>query len=211
MMTGKEVAAKIRELGRQKVIPAGASLFRAGERADAFFRIEAGAVRVVKTDESGRELHIARLGPGDFLGEAFALTGLAYPFSAEAAEKTTVVRFEAGRIRKAISADPQTALFFVELLAGKCVLLSTRMESFGLKTVRQRFVQYLLRSCEGAPAGRCVVGLTVKKSELAGQLGTVGETLSRTLQALARDGLIEVRGREIRVLNCPALRAEIGD
>jgi CRP/FNR family transcriptional regulator len=194
-----------------KTFPAGTALFRSGEKAEAFFRIETGAVRVVRTDENGRELQVARLGAGAFLGEAFALTGLVYPFSAEAAEETTAVRFEAGRIRKAIVADSDTALFFIELLAEKCVMLSGRVESFGLKTVRQRFAQYLLRSCEGAPAGRCVVGLTIKKSELAGQLGTIGETLSRTLKALARDGLIEVNGREIRILNCPALRAEIGD
>jgi len=211
MPSGKAIEAKIRELGRLKIYPAGASLFRAGERAESFFRVESGVVRVVRMDENGRELQVARLGAGDFLGEAFVLTGLAYPFSAEAAEETTAVRFEAGRIRRAIAADPQIALFFVALLAGKCVMLSGRVESFGLKTVRQRFAQYLLRSCEGAPAGRCVVGLTVKKSELAGLLGTVGETLSRTLKAMASDKLIEVKGREIRVLNCPALRAEIGD
>jgi CRP-like cAMP-binding protein len=205
------IEKKLRAIGKPKRFSAGTALFRAGDKAGAFFAVETGAVRVLRTDENGRELQVARLGPGDFLGEAFSLTGLAYPFSAEAAVETTVMRFEAARVREAIAADRRTALFFIDLLAGKCVLLSGRVSSFGLKTVRQRLAQYLLRSCEGAPSGRCVIGLTVKKSELAVHLGTVGETLSRTLAAMARDGLIEVRGREIRILNCPALRAETGD
>ncbi len=211
MTSRQAVEAKIRGWGRLKIHPAGAALFRAGEKAGAFFQIERGAVRVLRTDENGRELQVARLGPGDFLGEAFALAGLNFPFSAAAAEETTTIRYEAARIRTAIAADPETALFFVDLLAGKCVLLSGRVESFGLKTVRQRLAQYLLGSCAGAPVGRCLVGLTVKKGELAGQLGTVGETLSRTLKAMVADGWIEVRGRQIRILNCQALRAAIGD
>lgn len=206
-----KVEKKLRGLGRTGKFRTGASLFQAGARAETFFRLEAGAVRVLRTDESGRELEVARLGPGDFLGEAFALAGLEFPFSAEAAEDTDVTKFEAARIQSAIAADPEIALFFVGLLARKCVLLSGRLESLGLKTVRQRLAQYLLRGCAGAPEGRCVVGLSITKSALARHLGTVGETLSRTLKAMTADGLIEVRGRQIRVLNCPALRAEIGD
>ncbi|MBN1939630.1 MAG: Crp/Fnr family transcriptional regulator [Candidatus Aminicenantes bacterium] len=210
MVSAMTIETKIPALGTPRRFQAGSSLFRAGEKAAAFFRIEAGAVRVLRTNENGRELEVARLGPGDFLGEAFALTGKAFPFSAVAAETTTASRFEAARIRNAIAADPDTALFFIGLLAEKCVLLSGRVESFGLKTVRQRLAQYLLQSCEGAPSGLCTVGLAVKKSELAVHLGTVGETLSRALSAMAYDGLIEVKGRAIRILDCRSLRAEIG-
>ena len=164
------------------------------------------------SDDSGRELEITRIGPGDFLGEAVSLAGAPYPFSAEAAEDCDrpPCLTESG-FGEAIAADSAAALFFVDLLARKCVLLGGRVESLGLRTVRQRLAQYLLRDCAGGAAGCCVVGLAVKKNELARQLGTVGETLSRTLKAMAGDGLIEVRGREIRILNCPKLRAEIGD
>ena len=211
MDIGIDIERKLGGLGRPVKFPAGAMLFRAGEKASAFFRLETGTVKVLRTAESGRELEVARLGPGDFLGEAFALAGWEYSFSAEAASEAAVRRFEIPKVRKAIASDPEIALFFVDLLARKCVLLSRRVESLGLQTVRQRLAQYLLRSCEGAPAGRCTVGLSITKSELARHLGTVGETLSRSMKALSEAGMIEVRGREIKILNCPALRAEIGD
>lgn len=211
MGSSASIDPAIGRLGRLQKFPAGGLLFHAGDESEAFYRIESGTVRISRTDEHGRELEIARLGAGDFLGEAVALAGSPYPFSAEAVMEIVVRRFEGRAVRRAIAAKSQAALFFVELLARKCVLLSGRVESLGLRTVRQRLAQYLLQGCAGGTAGLCVVGLSIKKSELAGHLGTVGETLSRTLKAMAGDGLIEVRGREIRILDCPRLRTEIGD
>jgi CRP-like cAMP-binding protein len=204
------IDSTIGRFGRLQKYPAGALLFQAGDESEAFYRIESGTVRISRTDEHGRGLEIARLGEGDFLGEAVALAGSPYPFSAEAVTDIVVLRFEGKDVRRAIAAKSPAALFFVELLARKCVLLSGRVESLGLRTVRQRLAQYLLQGCAGGTSGLCVVGLQVKKGELARQLGTVGETLSRTLKAMAGDGLIEVRGREIRILDCPRLRSEIG-
>jgi len=77
-----------------------------------------------------------------------------------------------------------------------------------LKTlgVRRRLSQYLLLNCSGE--GACLVHLKIKKGELARLLGTVDETLSRNFKLLEAEGLIEVRGPEIRILNCPKLRQE---
>jgi CRP-like cAMP-binding protein len=51
--------------------------------------------------------------------------------------------------------------------------------------------------------------LEIKKTELARLLGTISETLSRNLRGLQRDGLIEVKGRRIRIKECSRLRKEI--
>jgi len=103
-----------------------------------------------------------------------------------------------------MSRDPAAARFFVELLARKCLVLNERIEALGLRTVRQRIVQYLLSRCSGR--GACVVELAVKNTDLARLLGTVPETLSRNLRRMQEEGLIEVKGRKIRVLDCSKLR-----
>jgi CRP/FNR family transcriptional regulator len=112
-----------------------------------------------------------------------------------------------GRSSRRSGASP--ARFFIDLLARKCLILSRRVESLGLETVRQRLARYLLGRCGGA--GGCTIRLPVKKSELAAQLGTIAETLSRNLKQLQEDGRIEVRGAEIRVIDCPGLRSELGN
>jgi CRP-like cAMP-binding protein len=95
----------------------------------------------------------------------------------------------------------------VDLLARKCVVLSNKIESLGLRTVRQRLIRYLLSRCSGEQT--CLVELKVKKGELAKILGTISETLSRNLKHMQDEGLIEVEGNKITVKDCPALRDEL--
>jgi CRP-like cAMP-binding protein len=103
--------------------------------------------------------------------------------------------------------NPGIAEYFVALLARKCVVLSNKIESLGLRTVRQRLIQYILASCSGDK--RCLVELKIKKGELAKILGTISETLSRNLKQMQEEGLIEVEGNKILVKDCPALREEL--
>jgi CRP-like cAMP-binding protein len=93
------------------------------------------------------------------------------------------------------------------LLAQKCVVLSSRVESLGLRTVRQRLIQYLLANCYGP--GPCLVELKIKKGELAKLLGTISETLSRVLKQMQKEGLIAVDGRKIHIRDCQKITEEL--
>lgn len=206
-MRGTSLPPRIRDFGILKRFVKVADLFRAGAAAAGFYNVLKGRLSIYKLDGQGRELEVARLEAGDFLGEAVAFIGGTFPFFARAVEDVEVRYFDVKSAFKAIDADPTVARFFIDLLARKCALLSGRVESLGLQTVRQRLIQYLLFSCSGE--SRCVVELKVKKAELASLIGTVAETLSRTLGQLQKEGLIEVSGPSIRIEDCPRLRAEI--
>ncbi len=204
-----ELPDYIRRIGRESAFAKGTFLFQAEEEAEAFFYILSGEVRVFKMDDQGRELEVTRLGNGDFVGEAFALVQARNPFFALAARETRALVFGAVAAEKAIAANPEAARFFVRLLARKCVHLSGRVESLGLKTVRQRLAVYLLSGCRDG--GPCAIALPMNKGDLAKALGTVGETLSRTLRQMQDEGLIRVEGKTIRVLDCLGLRRDTGD
>jgi CRP/FNR family transcriptional regulator len=204
-----EVPDTVLRIGREAVFARGSFLFQAEEPAGAFFLIQSGEIRVFKMDEQGRELEVTRLGGGEFVGEAFALVHGHYPFFAQAARESRALVFGAEAAEKAIAASPEAARFFVRLLARKCVQLSGRVESLGMKTVRQRLAGFLLSGCGGG--GPCAIALPMKKGDLAKTLGTVGETLSRTLRQMQVEGLIRVEGKTIRVIDCPGLRRESGE
>lgn len=201
-----ELPAGILALGRDRRYLKGSFLFQAEEKAESFFYLRSGEVRVFKLDENGRELEVARLAPGDFAGEAFALTGGRFPFFAQAARDARVLAFSAAEVERALAADAGTARFFIRLLAGKCVRLSKRVESLGLKTVRRRLAEFLLSRCGGKNG--CSIVLPMSKGELARALGTVSETLSRTLRQLRDEGVIDVKGKSILIRDCPGLKAD---
>lgn len=196
---------RLRPLGTKRVYHKGELLFSALDEATGFYLVLDGEIRVFKMDEAGREVEVARLRPGDFLGEAVIFAAPAYPAFAQAVRDSEVLFFEKRAVIQKAEKDPATAKLFLTLLAQKCLTLSERIEVLSLKTVRQRLVQYLLSQCPRD--GTCLVELKVKKGELAKLLGTISETLSRNLREMEKDGLIEVGARTIRVKDCARLQS----
>jgi CRP-like cAMP-binding protein len=196
-----------KKLGRRKIFHKGEVLFSAQDEASGFYYVEKGEIRIFKMDEQGREVEVVRLGTGDFLGEAIVFVSPAYPVFAQAVQDSEVLFFAKKKVSQAMSKNPGIAMYFVELLARKCVVLSNKIESLGLRTVRQRLIRYLLSRCSGDR--QCLVELNIKKGELAKILGTISETLSRNLKHMQEEGLIEVEGNKVAIKNCPALREEL--
>jgi len=201
------ISKKLEDLGRLKQFLQGEMLFHAEDKADGFYYVRSGEIRVYKMDEQGKEVEVVRLGPGEFLGEAIVFVSSVFPAFAQAIKDASVLFFEKSAVTKEMEIDPEISRFFVDLLARKCVVLSTKIESLGLRTVRQRLIQYLLSNCSGDQ--RCRVDLKIKKGELAKILGTISETLSRNLKQMQEEGLIEVKRKSIFIKDCPALRSEL--
>ena len=197
----------LKKLGQLKRFQKGEMLFSAQDEANGFYYVESGEIRVYKMDELGKEAEVVRLGPGGFLGEAIVFVSSFFPVFAQAVTNADVLFFAKKKINLEMAKDPGLAMYFVDLLARKCVVLSNRIESLGLRTVRQRLIRYLLSEC--SEERRCLVELKVKKGELAKILGTISETLSRNLKQMQEEGLIEVEGNKVKIKNCPALREEL--
>lgn len=199
-----ELLKSIASLGIKKAYRKGSFLFLAQEEARGFFRILKGEVRVFRMDDSGKELEIVRLRPGEYFGEAIALLQGKFPAFARAAQDSEVLFFDSRTVFRRMAEEPAVARFLVLLLAGKCQVLNQRIETLALRTVRQRLAQYLLSFCRGDKA--CRFELPVKKVELARKLGTISETLSRNLRQLQEEKTIEVRKRLILVRSPRKLR-----
>jgi len=206
-MKNESLQDKIMALGTARICKKNTFLFQAQENASGFFYILKGGVRVFKMDENGREVEVVRLEPGDFLAEAIALASAQFPGFAQATEDSKVLFVETKGFFKKLETDAALSRFFLILLARKCLVLNERLESLGLRTVRQRLIQYLLSQCSGEKA--CLLELKIKKSDLARLLGTISATLSRNLREMQREGLIQVRGKQIRIQECSKMRHEI--
>lgn len=204
---GMPIPASLKKLGLRKRFQKGEMIFSAQDEADGFYYVESGEIRVFKMDEQGREAEVVRLGSGGFLGEAIVFVSAVFPVFAQAVSDSEVLFFVKGRIKQEMAKDPRIAMYFVDLLAKKCVVLSNKIESLGLQTVRQRLIRYLLSGCSGERT--CLVELKVRKGELAKILGTISETLSRNLRQMQEEGLIEVEGNKVTIKNCLALREEL--
>ena len=198
---------KIKEAGVEKEIRKNQVLFCQDEDADRFGYVLDGEIRVYKMDEQAREKEVGRFSKGAFFGEVIVFAADKYPVYAEAVKDSRVLFFYRDTIKEFIRKDPSVADEFMKLLAQKCLALNAQIEMLTLKTVRERLIQFLAKECEGKET--CRVLLKFTKTQLARNIGTVSETLSRTLKQLQEEGLIEVKNREIFIKKCRLLKEEL--
>lgn len=183
---------KIRESGR------GELLFSEGEEAEGFYIVAAGKVKVYKLSPEGKEriLHIVH--PGGTFAEAAIFGSGMYPAYAQPLETSQLVFFPKREFLSLLHEHSQISINMIAGLSRFLRQFATQIEELTFKDVPARLARYLLELA-GDEADR--VELPISKSQLASNLGTVSETLSRTFRKLADDEIISVRGKVIDFLD----------
>jgi CRP-like cAMP-binding protein len=146
-----DTAFGVREVFEQSV-RAGDPLFEAGEPADAFFIVQAGEVVLLEPGRPDERL-VARLGPGDSVGEADALLGRPRSARAVAATDTRVLRLDRSIFRAMCLDRPDIAVRVMERLAERVAGLEQRLLALGMNDLLRPVARGLLRSAQPQAEG----------------------------------------------------------
>jgi CRP/FNR family transcriptional regulator len=175
-----------------------------GDPAARFFVLLSGAVRVDKSSPDGREYTLHRIQPGQMFAEAAIFDGSTYPASCIALEEAEVASVPKEEFLRLVAASPEIAMKIIGGLSGLLRDFAAQLEALSLKDVLARLAEYINR--QAAIHGATEFELPSSKAELAAALGTISETLSRSLRKLREAGVIAMDGRRIRVLDAKRLR-----
>ena len=189
------------------------SIFREGDRADGFFIVATGRIKVFKLSEDGKEQVLHLIGPGQSFAEATIFEGGAYPASAEALDDCELVYFPKRQFTDLLERNPRIALRMMASLSRWLKRMTDLVENLSLRDVETRLVRFVSEEMKsrGVPIRNgAVYELDVTKNVLASRLGTVPETFSRTLKKLQEEGKIRVKGKQIRILDAEALFSGLG-
>jgi CRP/FNR family transcriptional regulator, dissimilatory nitrate respiration regulator len=199
----------IARLTTSQPLEKGNYLFREGEPARGFYVVQRGAINVHRVNAAGKEqvIHIFRT--GESFAEATLATDAGYPADARAVEPSQVLLVQKAGFVALLKRRPDLAL---RMLAGMSLhlrVLVGQIEDLTLKDVETRLANWLVKRCsDSRSSAPFAIRLGVTKSVLAGELGTVSETLSRTLAKFREQGLIEVKGSTVTVCS-PAKLSEL--
>jgi len=189
----------------------GELLFSEGDPCQGLFIVAAGKVRIFKMSASGREQILALEGAGSTIAELPVFDGGNYPASASAAEDAEVLFISRKDFQNFCREHPEVALKVIAVVGGRLRRLVGIIEELSFTTVRQRLITLLLRLAheKGAASKQGIrIELGASHQELAAELGTVRELVSRNLGRLQAEGLIDVEGREIIVKDAAGLKRE---
>ncbi|MEO7082666.1 MAG: Crp/Fnr family transcriptional regulator [Gemmatimonadaceae bacterium] len=183
----------------------GEVIFLAGSEPRGWFIIIEGLVRVVQG--TGARQHVVHSeGAGGTLGEVPFFSGGRHPATGIAAEPTRCVLFDRASLEAAIAECPEIAFVMTRRLALRTHALVLRLNERSAKSVRIRLVEFLLERATSAGSRRTFsIGMT--QQELAEELGTVREVISREIRRLSGDGLLApIGGGRYEIADLPGMQ-----
>jgi CRP/FNR family transcriptional regulator len=202
-----EAVARLATQARVQDADRGEVLIREGDPATRFGVVVIGRAKVFHLGADGRVLTFETAGAGEPIAAVASLAGTRYPATIEAATPITVAWLERADIFEMIESQPQVARGVIVDLASRVANMTAVATSLSMD-VTARVAAYLFQrslAVGRATSEGLVVDLGMTKAELASSLGTVPETLSRALARLRDDGVLEVRSRDVVVLDVGAL------
>ncbi|MEA3543937.1 MAG: Crp/Fnr family transcriptional regulator [Thermodesulfobacteriota bacterium] len=187
---------------RKREFLKGVVLFEEGAEAEGFYIVAFGKVKVYKLSPDGREriLHIVQ--PGNSFAEAAIFDDGLYPAFAETLATSTLLFFPKREFLDLLHHHSQLAINMIAGLSRFLRLFTVQIEDLTFRDVPARLARYLL---EGGNGATTTVLLPLSKTQLASNLGTTSETLSRTFRKLSDDEIIRVKGKRIEILDTDRL------
>ena len=178
--------------------PRGELLFSDGEEAAGFFIVLDGKVKVYKLSPEGKERILHVIHPGGTFAEAAIFGEGLYPAYAEPLQASKLLFLPKDAFLALLRDNSRVSINMIAGLSKFLRQFANQIEDLTFKDVPSRLARYLMDLSRGT---KQTVMLPISKSQLASNLGTVSETLSRTLRKLSEDDLISVSGKTVEIID----------
>jgi CRP/FNR family cyclic AMP-dependent transcriptional regulator len=195
--------------GVQKLILSrrAAPVFTSGSVANHVYFLDSGLVKIEKITDSGKDILIGVVAPGELFGEQALLGEGAFSVSARVLESGIAYSIPTDTFQRFCERRPEVWRLLMQHFLGKKDELERKIEHLCLSDVRQRIVYYLdelARINPGVDPSGSVIHIS--QNELASLVGATRETTSTTLNTLARQGLIVLGHRLVMIPSLEVMR-----
>jgi len=197
------LAGELRSVATWARLPAGKQLFLEGERATSLPLLTSGQVRIYKIGRTGREITLYRFGPGEacLLSANAILNGRALPAAAIVEQRAEAALVPAAALRDWVHRHELWRRFVFELMSHRLTDVLGIVDTVVFRRMDARVATLLLeRSGRQNP-------VRITHQEIAAELGTSREVVSRILESLAGAGLLKVMRGRIEILEQGPLAA----
>lgn len=194
--------------GHERRLARGELLFSEGDRAEAFYALLEGQVKLVRYSPRGKEMLLHLVNPGQSFAEAALFAQGTFPATAVAVEASRVWAWPRARFEALIRSSPSLAMAMLASVSVWTRRLANTLELMTQRRVEERLAIYLLGRVGGrglAPGD--AVPLPEARQLIAAQCGTAPEVLSRTVRKLEDEGVLESHPDRVVVRDPERLRA----
>lgn len=198
--------AKLMHGTRVLSVGKGEFLFQQNEEARHFYFVVSGCMKLFRTLPDGTEKIIELVPSNQTFAEALMFSAQTmYPVSAQAVEPAELFSFSNVDYMALLKSSPDLSFVLLADLSRRLRMRLNEIEVLSLKNSTHRVVRYLLTQIVGSEAEYPQFDLPVAKRLIAGQLAIQPETFSRIVHRLKEEGIIDMKGKEVTVLDRDAL------
>ena len=200
-------AAELREISKhavQRRFPAKALIVQEGDRPDSLYIIVEGRLKAYVSDQSGREVILSTMGPGEYFGEV-ALDAGPRSASVMSLEPCLLSVVPLADFDSFIRENPAFASHFIHSLLARIRVLTKNVSSLALMDAFGRVARLLLESSI-TKGGVQFVPDRLTHADIASRVGCTREMVSRVMKDLVQQGYVAVEPDRIVIVRIPASR-----
>lgn len=192
---------------RKFTLSAKSVLFEKDTKAEHFYLVHSGQMKLFCLSADGDEKVIEILYPSQTFAEAIMfMPRQIYPVSAEAIKNSEIYSFDMKVFRSLLEDSQETCFRLLAIMGRNLHARVNEINNLTLHNATYRLVVYLLDQLPEGAMELSAIHLSASKSIIASRLSIQPETFSRILLSMSKDGLIEVQGNEITLLDVSGLR-----
>lgn len=194
----ERVRSKIMQFGALAELPKGALIFDEGAACTNLAIVLSGKVRVFKLSESGREISIYRIDKGEscILTISSILSDLKFPATAVVEEDLTALMLPADVFKDLVDIDEKWRNYTFRLVNQRLANVITVVEEVAFRRMDERIAEFLMSKIKDSNSE-----LTITHKQIADELGTHREVVSRILKDFEKDGFIQLARNKIKILH----------
>jgi CRP/FNR family transcriptional regulator, cyclic AMP receptor protein len=199
---------------RRRTFQRGEVIFHQGDAGDTLHLVQSGRIKVVLPAESGDEVLLAILGPGNCFGELALLDGESRSATVVAIEPVETLTLGRSDFMAFVRANPETAERLMINLAHIIRKVNEDVADLAFLDLPGRLAKKLLDLAHdhGTPMPGCdgvEISVPLTQEELAGMVGATRPSVNKVLGWYEDQGAIQRRGRKIAIFKPEALRQRV--
>tara|TARA_R110002020_G_scaffold137434_2_gene306652 strand:+ start:184206 stop:185258 length:1053 start_codon:yes stop_codon:yes gene_type:complete len=183
----------------------GEAIYREGDHSNKVFLTLKGVVKCHKMDSEGKELVTSLHRADDFVGFTSFLDTIPYEESATAVEDVELVALSKGLLKDLLERNNSISMELMGLFARDLAGIKEQLLQMAYSSVRKKTARTLLQFARILD-NKTDRPLKISRNDLASVAGIATESLIRTLSSFKKEGIIEIEGRNIKILNIQHLQ-----
>jgi CRP-like cAMP-binding protein/CheY-like chemotaxis protein len=182
-------------------------IFHAGDQAHYLFFLSSGSVKTYRIHDDGKELITNIFKAGDFFGHTTLFEETPYPDSASALAESEIYKIPKVDFLSLVYKNRDVAGKFIRMLSNQVAEQEQQLLRLAYGNVRKRTADAVLQLMKSLTIKGPVNVIKITRDDLARIVGTATETVIRCLAEFKEQGLIEINGREISILDVDGLKS----